>query len=290
MENYSYFSKPFSHYNEFNATLRFFVGDEKIHAETFTNPNSMHEFLIKYCQSRKHWTIVKSALIPVRTNPIGLAKDFFLPTVINRALYVDSFAKKLFAVLFSAGFDVLTFPARLFTVIPRIIYNAFQSEHPLMDYLVKTKNKEKKQLDVEKIRLEIDTSVALVISNIQAIEWVSFKKEDLNSQDIKMRDVARNIVDYIRDSTFRKYVCDPDVVDPFPYFKSLAKINWHENDSIKIVQKEQIQREVRLKTILESSGKVEATFFTNVFINVKDTWYPTTINKSSTCSFPFYKY
>ncbi len=82
--------------------------------------------------------VLPATLYPVRTNTLqNFVDDFFLPTFVNHALKVQDTVGSVFAILGSLILDILTFPVRLVTVIPRAIFNANQSEHPLLTYLKK---------------------------------------------------------------------------------------------------------------------------------------------------------
>ena len=86
---------------------------------------------------RKTISIPCSLLFPVRTNsPLNFAKDFFLPTVVNQVLRIESVAWRILALFGALLIDALTFPVRLVTCIPRVIRNANTKEHPLKSYLI----------------------------------------------------------------------------------------------------------------------------------------------------------
>ncbi|MEC7840237.1 MAG: hypothetical protein VX777_09395 [Chlamydiota bacterium] len=77
-----------------------------------------------------------SLCMPVRTYNIKyFAKDFFLPITLNTAIKVKSVILRLFAVLILGAVDLITFPLRLVTCIPRVIYNSQKKEHPLLKFL-----------------------------------------------------------------------------------------------------------------------------------------------------------
>lgn len=79
----------------------------------------------------------KASVMPIRTNLADLAKDLFLPTLVNGAFKIDHLGALLFAGLFSFAWDVATLPMRIITLIPRAMYNASitQKDHPLVPYL-----------------------------------------------------------------------------------------------------------------------------------------------------------
>ncbi len=98
-------------------------------------------------------SIVAATVIPVRTNNLkNFSKDFFLPTTINHAVKVQNIVDKIFAVLAALPLDVLTFPVRLLTCIPRIISNTKQEEHLLRQYLI-NQNVDKKILENDHVRV-----------------------------------------------------------------------------------------------------------------------------------------
>lgn len=83
-----------------------------------------------------------SAVIPTRTKGLNyFIKDFFFPTLINRvlALKINSFAIRFLTCLFAFLFDCLTFPARLFTSLPKALKDSKKEDHPLKKYLLQEK-------------------------------------------------------------------------------------------------------------------------------------------------------
>jgi hypothetical protein len=82
-------------------------------------------------------SIFTATLITVRTNNYcNFIKDFFLPTVVNHAIKIDNQVAIYFAILIASFFDIITFPVRCITLIPRVIVNAHQSAHSLRGFLV----------------------------------------------------------------------------------------------------------------------------------------------------------
>lgn len=80
----------------------------------------------------------KASLMPVRTyNLSSFLKDFIFPTLINRALLIKTIALRLLAVIGSFFYDLLTFPIRIITCVPRVITNLLKPNHPIKDYLIK---------------------------------------------------------------------------------------------------------------------------------------------------------
>ena len=88
-----------------------------------------------YVQGKSTIAIIPATFKPVRTNNLkNFSKDFFLPTTLNHAIKVQHTVGKIFAILASLVLDVLTFPIRLLTVIPRVISNAKPEENQLHKY------------------------------------------------------------------------------------------------------------------------------------------------------------
>ncbi len=80
--------------------------------------------------------IFPATLKPVRTdNWENFSKDFFLPTLVNHAIKVQHAVGKIFAILGALILDLITFPIRLITCIPRVLNNSKKSENPLYQYL-----------------------------------------------------------------------------------------------------------------------------------------------------------
>lgn len=93
-----------------------------------------------YCNlSGKPVSLLCATLYPVRTNNLNnFSKDFFLPTLINHALKVESTAFKALAIIGAVFLDLITFPIRLLTFIPTLIVNALKPESSLHRYLRET--------------------------------------------------------------------------------------------------------------------------------------------------------
>jgi|AMWB02.1.fsa_nt_gi hypothetical protein len=72
---------------------------------------------------------------PVRTNNLcNCCKDLFVPARPKNSLRASRAASKIFSAL-AATARVLTFPVRLLTLIPTVIWNGKQKEHALVVYL-----------------------------------------------------------------------------------------------------------------------------------------------------------
>lgn len=75
---------------------------------------------------------LNALLYPVRTNNLkNFSKDFFLPNVCNIARRASLIVLMVFAL-----FDIITFPIRVLTFLPRIIYNARHEKTSLEKYLI----------------------------------------------------------------------------------------------------------------------------------------------------------
>ena len=82
--------------------------------------------------------LLESFVITVRTDNISnFCTDFFFPGFFNLALKVRNVGLKTFLCITMPLCDIITFPFRLITVIPRCIFNAkFSKEnHPLYKFL-----------------------------------------------------------------------------------------------------------------------------------------------------------
>lgn len=109
-----------------------------------------------YVSSKSTLTVISATFKPVRTNNLkNFSKDFFLPTTINHAIKIQHAVGKVFAILAAFVLDILTFPVRLITVIPRTISNAKQEEHPLREYLI-AQGVDSKLLELEHVRVRLD--------------------------------------------------------------------------------------------------------------------------------------
>lgn len=96
-----------------------------------------NQFLSYLDKSSAVVNFMTAALVPVRTsNFSSFIKDFICPTLINRALSVKGIALKLLALLGAFFFDLITFPIRLLSFIPRILTNALKAKHPIHLFLI----------------------------------------------------------------------------------------------------------------------------------------------------------
>lgn len=98
--------------------------------------NEELELVRSYCDGRETVDLMSATFQTVRTNNLNnFAKDFFLPTLVNRALKVQNVVVKIFAIIGAFILDVVTFPIRLLRCLPRVVENSSQEEHPLRQYL-----------------------------------------------------------------------------------------------------------------------------------------------------------
>jgi len=76
-------------------------------------------------------------LIPVRTHTLqALSEDLFFPNLIHTALKIDNLALKIFMIIGSVIWDVISLPIRIVTLIPRMIFNESKTSHPFYQYLI----------------------------------------------------------------------------------------------------------------------------------------------------------
>ncbi|NGX34129.1 MAG: hypothetical protein K1060chlam1_00478 [Candidatus Anoxychlamydiales bacterium] len=116
----------------------------------------VHSSLSKGSQSAH---LFKACVYPIRThNLLDFSKDFFLPHSVNHTIdfigKVQNIAGKIFLMLASLVFDIVTFPLRLLTFIPRIISNSQQKPIPFYEYL-KGQNVDPKLLEANWVRVEL---------------------------------------------------------------------------------------------------------------------------------------
>lgn len=112
---------------------------------------------VKGCvQGKSTVAIIPATFKPVRTDNLkNFSKDFFLPTTFNHAIKVQHTVGKVFAILASLVLDVLTFPIRLLTCIPRVISNSRRTENPLHNYLI-AEGVDNKLLESDHVRVRLE--------------------------------------------------------------------------------------------------------------------------------------
>ena len=106
-----------------------------------------------YLQGKSSIAPFKASLIVVRTHDWNsFSTDFFLPTTMNHAIKATTC--KVIAIIAALILDILTFPVRLITLIPRAIYNARQYKVPLHKYLL-DKGVDPKLLATNTLRVKV---------------------------------------------------------------------------------------------------------------------------------------
>lgn len=84
--------------------------------------------------------IFSSLLMPTRTNVSGLKADLFFPTLLNQTKRVQDGALRFFVSIGAMFLDLASFPIRLVTTLPRVVYSKkFQSEAPFHKFLADMK-------------------------------------------------------------------------------------------------------------------------------------------------------
>jgi hypothetical protein len=92
-----------------------------------------------YLNSWRRINWLESLFIPTRTDTLGnFCQDFFFPGLFNEALKSQDVSQKILGSFVMVAFDVITFPLRLITVIPRTLYNVIYSKenHSFYKYLI----------------------------------------------------------------------------------------------------------------------------------------------------------
>jgi hypothetical protein len=117
-----YFSVKIQTYSEYDYRMNSFLLSKNFN--TVAEFNTCTELFLK--NNQKRIGCLKALLIPVRTDRFGnLCKDFFLPTVSAylTATKVQSLFCRILISLILAPVDIISFPFRVITIIPRFIYN-----------------------------------------------------------------------------------------------------------------------------------------------------------------------
>lgn len=103
--------------------------------------------------------IIPATFKPVRTNNLNnFAKDFFLPTTVNHAIKVQNTIGKIFAILAALVFDMITFPVRLVTCIPRVNENAGTELSLFRNYLL-SEGVDAKLLESDHVKVRLDWEI-----------------------------------------------------------------------------------------------------------------------------------
>jgi len=76
------------------------------------------------------------SLVPLRTNSWkSFATDFFLPTAMNHVMKIDNLAKRILAITGAMMWDLITFPIRLLTCVPRLLSNAYRKDSEIKKFI-----------------------------------------------------------------------------------------------------------------------------------------------------------
>jgi len=113
---------------------------ERLLVKKFSSVEEYYSFIDKYGKSVSSYSLLKSTLIPLRTdNWKDFAKDIFLPTFVNHALRINNFVLRIFASIFALTLDVITFIPRVIVSPFRAIYNhknhKNKIKHPLISLI-----------------------------------------------------------------------------------------------------------------------------------------------------------
>jgi hypothetical protein len=100
------------------------------------------------CENRRRMNVLEALITPIRTDRFSnLCKDFFLPSVCQflESTKVQNVFIKSLAFLILTPIDVISFPFRIITVIPRWIYNRAhpKESHLFYQYLIANEVAEK---------------------------------------------------------------------------------------------------------------------------------------------------
>lgn len=113
-------------------------GDPELLVQNFDTEEDF-QAVSKLLVSKRRIDWLESLVIPVRTDTLGnLCQDFFFPGLFNVALKTKDASLRIFLCIFMPICDVLSFPIRLITVLPRCVYNAIypKEAHPFYQYLI----------------------------------------------------------------------------------------------------------------------------------------------------------
>jgi len=138
-----------------------------------------------------------ATLIPVRTNTCkNFAKDFFLPTVVNQVPRINNVAARIFAGLAALILDLITFPVRLLTCIPRVLGNSKAKNHVLHKFLV-DKGIKSHIIDADSVKVELksETKRGLVDVNDDGNKWDTYEvteKIDVNFVSIPAKNIEKS--------------------------------------------------------------------------------------------------
>lgn len=138
--------------------IRVTSADKTCTWEKLGSSSDLEEIRGLLATSRKVFDLFESLLVPVRTNNLkNFAIDFFLPTSMHYNPKECGFERISHVALVTLAWgllDVVTHPIRIFTCIPRILYNQKQEETPFHKYLVSQGDVDPRILDSEHVQVE----------------------------------------------------------------------------------------------------------------------------------------
>jgi hypothetical protein len=127
----------------------------------------------EYTKGENKVSLFYANLVPVRTNNFhNFSKDLFLPLTLRaNARKVNDSVGSYFLLLAALVFDLLTFPIRLITAIPRVISNPKKEDNLFYKYLL-TQNVDKKllELDLVKVSFEWESKIEKSIPKTRIID------------------------------------------------------------------------------------------------------------------------
>jgi hypothetical protein len=102
-----------------------------------TADEQVKEFIGKYAKSRDGYSLLQSAIFPLRTDNLkNYAEDLFLPTFIHYSSKVNNFVLKFLSSIFAVAFDIVTIPIRIITTPIQLYYNNIHEEkHPIINLI-----------------------------------------------------------------------------------------------------------------------------------------------------------
>ncbi len=112
--------------------------DEILYQRQCDSEGDVRDFIQQNGKSKDGWSMLQGAIMPIRTHSLeDFSKDFFLPTLVNFSLKINTVALKIIASVFALTLDILTAPVRLFATPIRIYYNYKhpESEHPIKNLI-----------------------------------------------------------------------------------------------------------------------------------------------------------
>lgn len=163
------------------------IDETLIYQKKFATQDEYENFKKPCVISREFREIKYCSIITARTNNLNnFAKDFFLPTFVNTALKFHSIWLKIFESPVFLIWDIVTFPIRVITLIPRIIYNQYyaKEKHPLYLYLIK-EGVVPNQLINDQVYINVNfaTKKSAKPANINFIEMPYYMRDNKNHSE-----------------------------------------------------------------------------------------------------------